>query len=350
MSLQTLRYTHFTGILQSAPESMLPLHASPLAYNIDTERGWLRTASGYVAVVPAIPSGQLPLRLFRWQKTDGSANWLVCTSTNILVYHVGTGAWQSVYNFPQALYLPGQISFLRLKIGSAEKLLIANPHGQMQLWDGQSTAVTPFGSAVQLSDMPQNYAALYFGRLFCAGDPAHPARLYWSQVPGGTRSVEDWRADGASPDAGGGHNEIGGDAEPITGLFALSNQLVILKNEKVYRLVGDRPSNYRVILGIRACPSYPIPPVPPWATDSFFWPARDSIVTTGRVSPAPCTRTHWCIPSASAALTSVSRRVARANSGSPCSRKSTGLTRSPTCMTRGGPRGWNGRAMVARTM
>lgn len=254
MALQTLRFTHFSGLMQSVPESALALHASPLAYNMDTERGHLRTASGYLALLPVLSSGAKPLRLFRWQKQDGSANWLVCTATSILVYDANTSAWQSVYSFPQALTLPGQISFLRMKIGDAEKLLIAHPFGQMQLWDGQSLQITAFGSAAQLSNMPQGYAAHYFGRLFCAGNPAYPSRLYWSQVPGGTRSVEDWRADSASPDAGGGHTEIGGDAEPITGLFALSNQLVILKNEKIYRLVGDRPSNYRIILADTGLP------------------------------------------------------------------------------------------------
>ena len=45
---------------------------------------------------------------------------------------------------------------------------------------------------------------------------------------------------------GGGFVEIGTDSDPITGLFALSNQLLILKRNSIYRLLGDRPGNYRI--------------------------------------------------------------------------------------------------------
>ena len=40
--------------------------------------------------------------------------------------------------------------------------------------------------------------------------------------------------------------EIGTDSDPITGLFALSNQLLIFKRDSLFRLLGDRPGNYRI--------------------------------------------------------------------------------------------------------
>ncbi len=97
-----------------------------------------------------------------------------------------------------------------------------------------------------ISNIPVNYVELYYSRLFSAGDPDHPSRLYWSQPPGDTRSIEDWSMDDVSDTTGGGHTEIGTSSDPITGLCAMSNQLIIFKSTSIYRLLGDRPSNYRV--------------------------------------------------------------------------------------------------------
>lgn len=89
------------------------------------------------------------------------------------------------------------------------------------------------------------YTELYSNRLFAAGDPDAPYRLYWSAVPGDGRTIEDWLSVDGSIDASGGYVEVGdGSADPIIGLTALSNQLLIWKRFSVWRLYGDRPSNY----------------------------------------------------------------------------------------------------------
>lgn len=99
----------------------------------------------------------------------------------------------------------------------------------------------------EVSDHPVNFVELYYNRLFAAGDPNNPSRLYWSQPPGDTRTLEDWSMDDASDQTGGGFVEIGQtSSDPIVGLCALSNQLIIFKRSSIYRLLGDRPSNYRV--------------------------------------------------------------------------------------------------------
>lgn len=104
-----------------------------------------------------------------------------------------------------------------------------------------------------LSNIPVNYVELYYNRMFSAGDDEHPSRLYWSQPPGDTRSIEDWSMDDISDTTGGGHVEIGNvSGDPITGLCAMSNQLLIFKKSSIYRLLGDRPSNFRVVAVTRA--------------------------------------------------------------------------------------------------
>ena len=95
------------------------------------------------------------------------------------------------------------------------------------------------------SDESVAYTELYSNRLFAAGDPTAPYRLYWSAVPGDGRTIEDWLSVDGSVDASGGYVEVGdGSADPIIGLTALSNQLLIWKRFSVWRLYGDRPSNY----------------------------------------------------------------------------------------------------------
>ena len=89
------------------------------------------------------------------------------------------------------------------------------------------------------------YVELYSNRLFAAGDPNAPYRLYWSAVPGDGRTIEDWLSVDGSYDASGGYVEVGdGSDDSIIGLTALSNQLIIWKRYSVWRLFGDRPSTY----------------------------------------------------------------------------------------------------------
>lgn len=95
------------------------------------------------------------------------------------------------------------------------------------------------------SEAPVAFVELYSNRLFAAGDPSAPFRLYWSAVPGDGRTIEDWLSVDGSYDASGGYVEVGdGSADEIIGLTALSNQLLIWKRYSVWRLYGDRPSNY----------------------------------------------------------------------------------------------------------
>jgi len=98
-----------------------------------------------------------------------------------------------------------------------------------------------------VSDAAVNFTAIHFSRFFAAGDSANPSRLYWSQPPGDTRSIEDWSADEYSDVASGGFMDVGNtNGDPITGLRPLSTQLLIFKETSIYRLLGDRPSNFRL--------------------------------------------------------------------------------------------------------
>ena len=134
----------------------------------------------------------------------------------------GDGVYADVYNIPDSTHI------------QLESGLVSPP-----------TANDPITIRGGGSDAPVAYTELYSNRLFAAGDPTAPFRLYWSAVPGDGRTIEDWLSVDGSYDASGGYVEVGdGSADRIIGLTALSNQLLIWKQYSVWRLFGDRPSNY----------------------------------------------------------------------------------------------------------
>lgn len=94
-----------------------------------------------------------------------------------------------------------------------------------------------------LSNMSNYLFTELYGRLFAAGDPEHPRRLCWSCLPGDGRTIEDWTADDASVDTGGGHVEVG-SKDKIVALFSTSTQLLIFKQHELYRLYGTTPSQF----------------------------------------------------------------------------------------------------------
>jgi hypothetical protein len=99
------------------------------------------------------------------------------------------------------------------------------------------------GAVGQTRQLPRDalFAPLLRGR------PRIPEPALLEKAPGDGRSIEDWTADDASENTGGGHVEVGDTSgDPITGLVAMSNQLLIFKRSSIYRLLGDRPGNYRV--------------------------------------------------------------------------------------------------------
>ena len=126
---------------------------------------------------------------------------------------------------------------------ASNKILTLSYLCKENLANGQSAKVRG-----GLSNISVNYCEIYMSRLFAAGDANNPSRLYWSQPPGGSRTIEDWSMDDASDQTGGGFVDVGNtSADPIVGLCALSNQLLIIKSASLWRLLGDRPTNYRVL-------------------------------------------------------------------------------------------------------
>lgn len=96
-----------------------------------------------------------------------------------------------------------------------------------------------------VSDKPVSSLELYHDRLWSAGDPEYLSRLYWSCVAGEGRTIEDWVSDDYDADASGGHVDVGtADGDKIVALKSMTDCLLIFKVNSIWRLYGNRPSNY----------------------------------------------------------------------------------------------------------
>lgn len=246
MALRQYRIPVFYGIHQGVTENRVNEGESPDACNMETRGGRLSVANGYVRESDVVfPDPGAAKRLYVWNRASGK-KLLVATAKNLYVLDETAGEWKLLYTF-SASASAAQYDFQAAKIESTEYLIVASGVSQMAKWDGTSEAAAAFGSAELLSDIAANFVELYYSRLFSAGDASYPSRLYYSQAPGDARTLENWTSAEESENVGGGHVEVGTDSDPITGLFALSNQLLIFKRDSLYRLLGDRPSNYRIL-------------------------------------------------------------------------------------------------------
>lgn len=242
MSRMTYSIERFLGLNQSVGENFLNPGFSPDAKNMCTDDGTLKVARGYVkAISRPVPGTDKIRRLFVFRRAEEDT-YIVVADEHI--YANAGSSWISIHTFPKPL-TDFSFDMTEATIAGKDYIIIGTGEGQLIKFDGMS--ISKFGSADMQSDKPVRYLAMYMNRLFTAGDKDHPNRLYWSQLPGDDRSIENWGPYDASPNVEGGHVEVGPlESDRITALVPLSSQLLIFKKNSVYRLYGDRPSNFAV--------------------------------------------------------------------------------------------------------
>ena len=242
MSIQTYSVDRFIGLNQSGDENLMSPACTPDAANMCTDGGELRVAYGFTRLFEAAVPGTLRIDFFTLYRTNGAEIPVVIAGG--VVYAYIENAWTPVYTYQSTRSKP-IYDCAQVRINTTDYLVIADGQHGMIKFDGSS--VTQFGSEENASNIPVSFLTMYRGRLFAAGDAANPDRLYYSVLPGSGRTVEQWGAVEASPAVEGGHVEIGAlGGDPIVAVRALSNQLLIFKKNSLYRLFGDRPSNYTV--------------------------------------------------------------------------------------------------------
>lgn len=244
----TYRIDSFRGIDQSRDESLISPAYSPDAMNMDASDGDLAVTKGFAKLLPLpVPHiGTSFVDRICFFRNSSKEIPLALLGGVIYRFDSDQNEWVSAYSYPLVLERR-HYSVLMTRIGMTDYMLIADGVNSILKFDGE--AFSSFGSEEGCSNIPVSYIAMFRGRLFAAGNFAYPNRLYYSKLPGDSRTIEDWGYDEDSPAVEGGHVEIGTTSgDPITAICAISNQLLIFKKNSIYRLIGDRPSNYNIEL------------------------------------------------------------------------------------------------------
>lgn len=246
MAYQTVSLPSFGSVRMDLTEGLLRPDMSPDACNVDTRSGALKTATGFSRVMSALAEADTPFERMYVYATERGDRYLAVAQNMMYLYNAVSQTWRALYQFERDV-TGERMDFQKVRIGTSDRLLIACGKEQMLTFDAGTDLIDVFGTEQKGSDKAVSFIELYFGRLFAAGDPHAPSRLYWSKAPGGGRTIDDWRSDDTSENVSGGYVDVGVDDDPITGLFAMSNQLLIFKRDSLYRLLGDRPGNYRIV-------------------------------------------------------------------------------------------------------
>ncbi|MBO4563505.1 MAG: hypothetical protein J5772_07830 [Clostridia bacterium] len=248
MAICTYRIESFYGLDQSVSESLLSPAFSPDAMNMDTSEGDLAVTKGYVKLLPAAVPAESTSgvdRICFFRSASGEIP-IAISGGCVYTYDAEEEEWTRAYTY-SLVQEKRHYSVLMTRIGTTDVMLIADGANSILKFDGESFSA--FGSEAGCSNISVGCIAMYRGRLFAAGNRENPNRLYYSKLPGGERTIEDWGYDEDSPAVEGGHVEIGTTSgDPITAICAISNQLLIFKKNSVYRLIGDRPGNFNIEL------------------------------------------------------------------------------------------------------
>ncbi len=274
----------FLGLDQSEDESLTPRGCTHDAVNMDTAEGRLSVCGGFTRLIAAPVPGTAPISravIFRSSAKDIP---VAVSGGKIYAYGVEGASWTLIHSVEAEPVNP-VYSMITAQIGTTDCLIIADGRQQMLKYDGAS--VTAFGSEAGCSNIACGSIAMYRGRLFAAGDSEHPNRLYYSQLPGGDRSIENWGYVEDSPSVEGGHVEIGTTGgDPVTALAVLSSMLVIFKKHSLYRLIGDRPSNFTVER-IASLTGDPAPMAMAVAGDVLYFLTNEGLFCFNGVDAAP---------------------------------------------------------------
>lgn len=237
---QTVNIPYLTGLDESYGNTNGNTSSSPMSWNVRTDNGRISLANG---VSPYISDG-----------IDGDAQALYCfidredgedipfvivgTPTKLYAHNMSFGSydWQEIYSGANS----GDWGFITYQNASEVLLLASNGVDPLLYWDGVSE------SAQEVTGAPckGRHLAIHFERVFCAGDPDYPDRVYYSRA----YAPFDWTSDIDHPESGGGFVDIPTwDGGKITGLFSDGQDIVVTKNTTMFRLYGTTPADFTIV-------------------------------------------------------------------------------------------------------
>ena len=146
MAYQTVSLPSFGGIRMDLCEGLLKPDMSPDACNLDTRSGALRTASGFSRVMPEPVEAERSLERMYVYTTELGNRYLAAAQDVLYLYDENAHLWRTLYQFTNGV-MGESMDFLRVRIGTADRLLIACGTEPMITFDAATDRIEPFGSA-----------------------------------------------------------------------------------------------------------------------------------------------------------------------------------------------------------
>ena len=246
MAQMLYKIPYFSGIDQSG--LAISSKYTPDAYNIDTSLGTLKKAAGYAKHVPDTVPGGIRTIIKYHKRNEGDYEDYLLASSDTAVYAYIGGEWTSIKSGLGG----GCISFINYQQDGEDVVIMTNGQDTPFKYDG--TTVTNMADVPCFSNI-----TLHYERMWGAGDGENPDRVYYSAA----FDPDDFSTSGEA-----GFIDIptfdGGSVIAITAVF---NDIVVFKEQNVYRIYGTYPGVYEVtkVHGVKG----PI--------------AKNSIVSTGDV-------------------------------------------------------------------
>ena len=215
-----------TGIIcpGAVGESQIPLTAVSESVNLNFNTiGAVTLRKGVTAVGSGLPGSSLGLYEFRDSGT-GTNNRLVAVSGTAL-YYLSAGTWTSKRSGLTALSPARFTTFL-------DVLWMVNGTEATATWTG--AVADSFITTGIVANAPKGqYIDNFRNRVWIAGNPTYPDRLYYSSAVSGTPPTIEW----TESDVLAGHFDISpSDGDNITGIKRSKNTLLVFKRNHIYKV------------------------------------------------------------------------------------------------------------------
>lgn len=269
------RIDRFAGLNQETDEMITGAKYAAQAVNVCVEGGALSNAKGDAIVTQAALTGGIGTLGMLYERDGGQSDARMIAVNEAGVYEWSEGAWVCRYSGAGGK----TASCLNYQHDGEDILLIADGQRPVLRWDGETMAALT-GCSRLFSQL-----ALHYERVWGSGLSSEPDAVYWSRP----FDPEDWTGDEDLPEAGGGVLLIptwnGGSVRAIRTLF---DDVLVFKDEDVYRIVGTYPGNYEVVR-VHGVVGAAAPNAIAATADACYFLSGEGLCVYNGISAAPAT-------------------------------------------------------------
>ncbi len=229
------RIDKFTGIDQSKSDYLLSDGSARQAVNMDTALGALSVSGGFSRYTDWTLEGGIGTLAAFYRRESGVTHSRLVAVNALGIYALEDTGWSAISALPGN----AQASTLNYQMDGEDILLLADGVRPVLKWNGEGQMSELSGCEMRFSQL-----ALHYERIWGSGIAGEPDAVYWSRA----FDPADWSGNEDMPEQGGGVVLIptwnGGR---VVALRALFNDVLVFKDDDLFRVVGTYPGNYEVV-------------------------------------------------------------------------------------------------------